>query len=552
MWGTLPEVFDRACLYHAGATALVDGERRLTYRQMREYANRVAHGLAALGVGRGDRVGLLLPNVLEFIPTQHGIWKAGAALVQMPARAAAAGHRATLRQTGATTLIYHERFDDVVAEALAGVPQRPRLIRLAASTPSPAGPGGLADSAGSAGSADSVRRGGPVEAVDSAGLGRLDYAAYFGAQLDGPPATVPREDDEAYVLFTSGSTGEPKGVVTSHETWAHYSITAGLEIGDIRPGEVFAHGAPLTHFTQIFVMPTFLRGGTNVMLPGLDVDLLLGTVQRERVTATAVVPTIVYLLLDHPDRASYDLSSLHTMIYAGAPIAPERLREALAVFGPIFVQTYAGTEPGYVSCLRKEDHRVDSEPGLRRLASAGRPIPYVRVSIQDEADRPLPIGETGEICSRQLGQMLTYLDPTRNAEALRDGWVHTGDIGRLDDDGFLYLVDRKKDMVVSGGFNVFPRQVEDVLLTHPAVAQAAVIGVPHAKWGEAVHAVVVARAGAEVTEADLIAHVRRELGGVPAPKSIEFRAGLPLNAAGKVDKRAIREPHWAGRGRRIG
>jgi len=524
MWGTLPEVFDRVCLYYAESTAIRDHDRSITYREMRQWANRVANGLGALGVASGERVGLLLPNVLEFIPTQHGVWKAGAVLVQMPTRASASTHRTNLEQVEATTLIYHAQFDDTAREIVAGLPNLKTVIRLT-------------DQANAAVSDDAFS---------------LDYATHFDAQPDTPPTVTVNEHDEAYVLFTSGSTGEPKGVVNSHYTWAHYSITSGLEIGDIRPGEVFAHGAPLTHFTQVFVMPTFLRGGTNVMLPGLDVDVLLDTIERDRVTATAVVPTIVYLLLDHPRRTQADLSSLKTMVYAGSPIAPERLREALDVFGPIFVQTYAGTEPGYISCLRKQDHRVDTDVDVARLASAGRPIPFVRVSIQDENDGPLPVGAVGEICSKQLGQMLSYVDTARNAEALRDGWVHTGDVGYLDEHGFLYIVDRKRDMVVSGGFNVFPRQVEDVLLGHPAVAQAAVIGVPHPKWGEAVHAVVVLRAGAEASEQDLIAKVKKGLGSVAAPKTIAFVAELPVNPSGKLDKKALRAPFWSGRGRQVG
>jgi acyl-CoA synthetase (AMP-forming)/AMP-acid ligase II len=522
MWGTLPEVFDRVCLYYADRTAIRDGDRAISYRQMQQWANRVANGLGTLGVAPGERVGLLLPNGLEFIPTQHGIWKAGAVLVQMPTRSSAATHRANLEQTAATTLIYHAQFDDVARELMAGLPNLKTVIRLsAAATP----------------------HAGPPQPVD--------YLTHFGGQPDTPPDVTVGEHDEAYVLFTSGSTGEPKGVVNSHFTWAHYSITAGLEIADTRPGEVFAHGAPLTHFTQIFVMPTFLRGGTNVMLPGLDTGELLAAIERHRVTATAVVPTIVYLLLDHPRRSAADLSSLKTMIYAGSPIAPERLREALAAFGPVFVQTYAGTEPGYVSCLRKEDHKAGTDTDLKRLASAGRPLPYVKVSIQDSRDRPLPVGEIGEICSRQLGQMLGYVDAARTAEALRDGWVHTGDVGYLDEHGFLYIVDRKRDMVVSGGFNVFPRQVEDVLLGHPAVAQAAVIGVPHPKWGEAVHAVVVLRAGAQASSDELIAAVKQELGSVSAPKTIAFAGELPVNPAGKLDKKALRAPFWAHRERQV-
>ncbi|MET0900002.1 MAG: long-chain fatty acid--CoA ligase [Mycobacterium sp.] len=527
MWGTLPDVLDRACAYYADRTAIIDGDRSLTYRDLLELRNRIANALITSGVAQGERVGLLMPNCLEFIPIQQAIWAAGAVLVQMPTRAAADGFRSNLAQTDATTLVYHAKFEADVASIRGELPKLQTLIRV-----------------GEAG--DTL--------VDA-----LDFATLVGVAAASRPDLSIDEHDEAYVLFTSGSTGEPKGVVNSHFTWSYYSISAGLEIGDIRFGEVFAHGAPLTHFTQIFVMPTFVRGGTNVMLPGLDVEGLLANIQRYRVTATAVVPTIIYLLVDHPHRTDFDLSSLQTMIYAGAPIAPERLREALKTFGPIFIQTYAGTEPGYVACMRKNEHPQQvgesAEGWTARLASAGRPMFAVQVSVQDEHDNPVPVGEVGEICSRQLGQMLGYLDPERNRETLRDGWVHTGDIGHLDDDGFLYIVDRKKDMVVSGGFNVFPRQVEDVLATHPSVAQSAVIGVPHQKWGEAVLAVVVTRGGEIIgaeLEVELINHVKAALGSVPAPKSVVFTDSLPLNPAGKVDKKTIRKPYWQGQSRQVG
>lgn len=524
MWGILPDVIDRACGYYADQVAVIDGERRLTYREMRALSDRLGNALVALGVQPGERVGLLLPNSLEFLPSQHGIWKAGGVLVQMPTRASAATHRANLEQAAATTLIYHAKFDDVVAEMRDGLPKVDHFIRLG---------------------------GDPAAGTDHS------FEELVAAQPARRPDVRIDLHDEAYVLFTSGSTGEPKGVVQSHFTWGHYAITAGLEIGQIRFGEIFAHGAPLTHFTQIFAMPTFIRGGTNVMLPGLEVDGLLRAIEDHQVTATAVVPTIIYLLLDHPTRGDHDLSSLRTMIYAGSPIAPERLREALEALGPIFVQTYAGTEQGYLSCLRKEDHSVDSEAAVRRLSSAGRPMFQTEVVIRDEDGNDLPMGEVGEICSRQLGQMLGYLDASRTAETLRDdGWVHTGDVGRLDEDGFLYLVDRKKDMVVSGGFNVFPRQVEDVLAGDPAVAQSAVIGVPHPKWGEAVHAFVVLKGGPEAADdavrERLTALVKRELGSVSAPKTLDFLDELPVNPAGKVDKPTLRRPFWQGRDRQIG
>ena len=522
MWGTLPDVLDRACGYYKESVAVIDGKRQITYSELKDWSDRIGHGLVSLGLQKGERVGVLLPNSLEFIPVQHGIWKSGGVLVQMPTRAAASVHQANLEQTAATTLIYHEDFDDVVAAMRDQLPKLDRFIRIGGS------------------------------ATDDVSFSEL---------VDSQPATRPDVavglHDEAYVLFTSGSTGEPKGVIQSHFTWGHYAISAGLEIGDIRFGEIFAHGAPLTHFTQIFVMPTFLRGGTNVILHGLEVNGLLSAIETYGVTATAVVPTIVYLLLDHARRGDYDLSSLKTMIYAGSPMSPDRLRDALEAFGPIFIQTYAGTEQGYVSCMRKDDHRVDTELDLQRLASAGRPMFQTEISIQDEEDTHLPVGQVGEICSRQLGQMLGYIDSSRNSEALRDGWVHTGDIGRLDEDGFLYLVDRKKDLVVSGGFNVFPRQVEDVLLGDDSVAQVAVFGVPHEKWGEAVHAVIVLKEDAfsspgEHTAARLKERVKTVLGSISSPKTMEFVDDLPLNPAGKVDKKSLRAPFWQGRDRQVG
>jgi fatty-acyl-CoA synthase len=263
-----------------------------------------------------------------------------------------------------------------------------------------------------------------------------------------------------------------------------------------------------------------------------------------------VVPTMLYALLDHPDFGSTDLSSLETVYYGAAAISPTRLAEAIDRMGQIFFQFYGQAEcPMAITALRKEDHDV-SRP--ERLASCGRPVPWLDVALLDDECAEVAPGEPGEICVRGPLVMAGYWNkPEQTADALAGGWLHTGDVARADEEGFLTIVDRKKDMIVSGGFNVFPREVEDVLSSDPDVAAVAVIGVPDDKWGEAVKAVVVARPGAEIDEARLIALVKERKGAVHAPKSIDVVDAIPLSPLGKPDKKALRERYWAGTERRV-
>ncbi|MBD0022527.1 AMP-binding protein [Gordonia pseudamarae] len=518
LWRLMYEPLDRACRYYPARTAVIDGERRLTYAELGAFTNRVANGFIELGLKPGEAVGMLMPNCLEFIPTQHGLWKSGGVMVQMPARASAHDHAYFLNAASATTLVYHELFADIVDQLRAQCPTVRRFIRIPAV---------------------------PASATEvSEPSDELSFKEVFDNQPATPPSIHVEPEDLVSISFTSGSTGQPKAVKNSHERTLHMHIPSGTEIGDVRAGEVFALGAPLTHFAQIFVLPTLLHGGTLVLLPGLDVDLLFDVVEQHAVTATALVPTVIYQMLNHPRRDEVDLSSLRTVVYAGSPIAPDRLRSAIELFGQVFTQTYAGTEPGFMTCLTKDDHDLNDPAAVGRLGSAGRAMSHVELSIQDDQDRVLPVGEVGEICCRQPGRMVGYVDAAQDAGTIRDSWVHTGDIGYVDELGYVYVVDRKKDMVVTGGFNVFPRQIEDVLLTHPDVAQCAVIGVPDEKWGEAVKAIVVSTPDSAVGADDLKTLVKERKGGVWAPKSIDFVDDLPLTTTGKVDKKALKAPFW--------
>ena len=300
---------------------------------------------------------------------------------------------------------------------------------------------------------------------------------------------------------------------------------------------------PLSHAGSSLFVPVLLRGGSMVVLPGFDAGAVLDAIERHGITTTMLVPSMIYALLDHPRFAETDLSSLQTIYYGASPISPTRLREAISKLGPIFFQFYGQTEcPQTVCVLRKEEHDPDD---LDRLASCGRPVPWVRVSLLDDDGHEVPTGQPGELCVRGPLVMKGYWNkPTETSRALDGDWLHTGDVARQDENGFLTIVDRKKDMIISGGFNVFPREVEDVISSHPSVATVAVVGTPDDKWGEAVTAVIVLRKGATLNVDDLIALVKEKKGSHHAPKSVEIVESIPMSPLGKPDKKALRARYW--------
>ena len=360
-------------------------------------------------------------------------------------------------------------------------------------------------------------------------------------------------EDLVGIYYTGGTTGKPKGVMLSHRAWVYTIIIEMLDLG-FGWEEVFLYPTPLTHAGGCLMLPVLLRKGRCVIIDHFDPKLFLETIEKEKVTATFLVPTMIYVLLDYPDLKKYDTTSLRNVIYGASAIAPDRLKQALNTFGPIFSQLFGQTEaPMMISVLSREEHVVeDPEREMQILSSAGRPTFHAQIKIVDDDGNEVKRGDSGEVVVRCANIMTGYFkNPEATAETVKDGWLYTGDIAKQDEEGFLYIVDRKKDMIVSGGFNIFPREIEDVLFEHPAVKGAAAVGVPHKKWGEELKAIVVLHEGKSTTGEELIQFVKDRKGSLMAPKTVEFWDEIPLTNLGKVDKKAIRAKFWEGQERMV-
>ncbi|MFV0533126.1 MAG: AMP-binding protein [Cumulibacter sp.] len=372
---------------------------------------------------------------------------------------------------------------------------------------------------------------GPSEVADDL----ASAAARVSAQ---PMQMTGQADDLAIVNYTGGTTGRPKGAQRRQANQIRGAIDIISDF-NIPRGANYLLVAPMSHVAGTNILPTLIKGGTVHMLTGFDPAKVLETIERERINFALFVPTMIYAMLDHPDITTRDLSSLELLLYGASPMSVSRLREGIEKIGPVFAQLYGQTELYPVSMLTKDDHDL-SRPEL--LLSCGRPVVGVDVSIRDDRNNEVAIGEIGELCVRGASAMDSYWKrPDTTAETIVDGWLHTGDVGRQDAEGYLYIVDRKKDMIISGGFNVFPREVEDALTAHPAVATAAVYGVPDDRWGEQVTAAVVLKPGSSATAEELIAQVRDLKGPVQSPKVVHIVDELPQTAVGKIDKKVLRE-----------
>ncbi|SEB24704.1 AMP-binding protein [Variovorax sp. YR216] len=352
--------------------------------------------------------------------------------------------------------------------------------------------------------------------------------------------------------FTGGTTGRSKCAQYTMDNWlacrdSYYAEDEQVYEADTR----FLHMAPISHGSGLGLLPTLFRGGCTVTQNVPDLKTWCRNLEAERITMAMLVPTLLYWLLDMPEASSHDLSRLRTVWYGAAPMSPAKLRQLQSRFGNIFLQVYGATEclqP--VTTLYKRDH-VDAD--AKRLASAGRVAITAEVRVMDEEGQPLPCGQTGEVWLRSRATISGYYgNPEATAAEFGNGFWKSGDLGYLDEEGYLYIVDRKKDMIITGGFNVYAIEVESVLDAHPAVAMSAVVGVPHEAWGEAVHAEVVLRAGSRTSADELIEHVKGRIGRFKAPKTVSFVESLPLSVAGKVLRRQVREKYWKDRSRRVG
>ncbi len=519
---TVVDLYERCTSWWASSTALVQGSTQLTYERFAEDARRLARGLADLGIVHGDRVALLVPNRVEYVVVEYALAMLGAVRVPLAVALGDDDHRYMVGDAGAVALIYDQRFTTRAAGLFEHCPS----LRFGI---------GIAD--------------------DPAALrpGDARVAELIEANPPQPPAIAVDSSDLVGIYYTAGTTGRPKGVMLSHRAWVNAVMLEMLEL-DLGREERFAFLTPLTHAGGVLLLPVLLRRGTALIYDGFEPEAFCAAVEAERVTATMFVPTMLYALLDHPGCAERDLSSLRTVLYGAAPVAPERMLEAVQRFGPIFSQFYGQTEAPMILCsLPKSEHVADDPDAARRVyASCGRPTYTTEIRLVDDAGSDVATGEVGEIVARSAFTMDGYWNqPELSADTVRDGWLHTGDLAVRARDGLLFIVDRAKDMIVSGGFNVSPREVEDVLFEHPAVAGAAVIGVPDERWGEACKAVVVLHDGHDVDGHELIAWVKQRKGSTMAPKSVDLVDEIPLTNLGKVDKKRIREPYWEGRTRRV-
>ena len=514
------DFFDRGWDMDGAAIAYIQDERAYTFDEVGTLSCRIANHLIGLGLPKETKGAVWSGNDVTAWACTLGLWRAGMTWIPVNPRNATEDNRYILGAFDCEVLFFQSAFAEIIAALRPQLPNVKHWICIDADLP------------------------------DAPML-----AHWCADAAPEKPAFVADLEDVFIIMPTGGTTGTPKGVMNTHRginvSLAHFLIVLAYRDGT-KPVNLAA--APMTHTAGLLTLPCTAQGGSVVVLTKPDPMLLIQAIVKHRVTEFFLPPTVIYALLDAPGIEKVDFSSVRYLLYGAAPMSVEKLKRAIDLWGPIMCGGYGQSEAlGSISNLRPDEH---FEGGVlasdERLSSVGRPNPLIRVEIMDDDNRILPRGQTGEICVRgDLVMKGYYKAPDKTAETIIDGWLHTGDVGHIDAGGYLHLTDRKKDLIITGGFNVYPAMVEQVIWSHPAVQDCAVIGVPDAKWGEAVKAVVELNPGASVSAEELIALCKERLGSVMAPKTIDFIDRLPRSPVGKVLKKDLRAAYWQGHSKTI-
>lgn len=505
--------------FYADKTAIVYGDETLTFTQVNERSVRLANGLRDMGVKKNDRVGTILGNCPQYIEAMFAKQKINAVDVILSPRISTADLEYQINDADIHTLI-------VGNEYISQLPERSKI------------PG--------------VKN---FIAVFEVPEGWLDYEKILAGTSAAEPEGEGDDQELGHIVYTSGTTGKPKGIMWRRDSSLLVARNILLDLlPDLNQDDIFLGLQPIYHAVSSFVLPCWIRGVTQVIAPKFDAEVIFPLIEKENVTVIKTIPTLINRYIAHPDVRKHRFDKVRSIIYGASPIATDKLKQAIHIFGQVFLQNYGQSEaPLTLCCLRKEEHVVEGKPKeVALLASVGRPYTMVKLKIVDEQGREVAHGELGEIIIQSDHAMMGYLNrPEETRAKLVDGWIHTGDIGKIEN-GYVYLMDRKGEMIISGGLNIYPNEVEQVVNAHPAVLEACVFGVPDEKWQEAVKAAVVLKPGMTATEDEIIEFCKERLAGYKKPQSVDFMDTLPKNAQGKILRRELRAPYWKQYTRTIG
>lgn len=515
------KLLTKSALSFPDQLALAYGGRKLTYAQFNARVNRLANALKGLGVRQGQNVAVLQYNYPETLESLFACFKLGCGTVPINFRLHPNEIAFIIDHSESTAVILSPEFNEPMMDIRNRLPKVKYLITLSGS------------------------RG-----------GFLDYEELVDQGSDQFGEADVQPDDLAWLFYTSGTTGMPKGAMLTHRNLLAMTMNFYADMCPLSPKSAILHAAPLSHGSGLYALPNIGKAAAHVILESksFEPEMVFRTIEQHRITNMFVAPAMIKMMIDHPAIDKYNHSSLEAVTYGGAPILVEDLKKAMAKLGPCLIQLYGQAEsPMTITYLPHRDHVLEGTlKQMKRLASAGIARTDVEVKIFDIQDKELQPGEMGEIVTRSDLVMKGYWrNPEATGATIKNGWLHTGDMGYLDENGYLFIMDRSKDMIISGGENIYPREIEEVIIKHPAVREVAVIGIPDPKWGEAVKAVVSLVKGKWVTEEELIAFCKDHIASYKKPKSVDIVEELPKNNYGKILKRELRAKYWEGKERKI-